>query len=120
MDLTRDRIRVIAGLVVVAALMLIIPATSIAAYYIAFLYLVFFWISMATSWTILSGFAGYWSFGHAAFFGTGVYTAATLATKFDWPFLWTIPAAGCSPRRSEPASAGWSSGCSGCAASFSR
>ena len=94
MDLTRDRIRVIAGLVVAAALLLIIPATSIAAYYIAFLYLVFFWISMATSWTILSGFAGYWSFGHAAFFGTGVYTAATLATKFNWPFLWTIPASG--------------------------
>ena len=94
MDLTRDRIRVIAGLVVVAALLLVIPATSVAAYYIAFLYLIFFWISMATSWTILSGFAGYWSFGHAAFFGTGVYTAATLATKFNWPFLWTIPAAG--------------------------
>ncbi len=93
MDLTRDRIRVIAGLVVLAGIMLIVPATSVAAYYIAFLYLVFFWISMATSWTILSGFAGYWSFGHAAFFGIGVYTAATLATQFNWPFLWTIPAA---------------------------
>ena len=94
MDMTRDRIRVIAGLVVVAALLLVIPATNVAAYYIAFLYLIFFWISMATSWTILCGFAGYWSFGHAAFFGTGVYTAATLATKFNWPFLWTFPAAG--------------------------
>jgi branched-chain amino acid transport system ATP-binding protein/branched-chain amino acid transport system permease protein len=78
---------------VVAAAFILLPATSIPPFYIAFLYLVFFWVSMATSWTILSGFAGYWSFGHAAFFGTGVYTAATLATKLGVPFLLTLPAA---------------------------
>ena len=83
---------VVAALIVLA-IFIAIPATDIAPFYIAFLYLIFFWISMATSWTILSGFAGYWSFGHAAFFGTGVYTAATLATKFGWPFLATLPAA---------------------------
>ncbi|HEY3920166.1 MAG TPA: branched-chain amino acid ABC transporter ATP-binding protein/permease [Stellaceae bacterium] len=92
MDLSRKRIAVIVTLAVLAIL-IAIPASNIAPFYIAFLYLIFFWISMATSWTILSGFAGYWSFGHAAFFGTGVYTAATLATKFGWPFLATLPAA---------------------------
>ena len=70
-----------------------VPVLDIPPYYLAFLYLVFFWISMATSWTILSGFAGYWSFGHAAFFGVGVYTTATLATQFQIPFLLTLPAA---------------------------
>jgi branched-chain amino acid transport system permease protein len=55
---------------------------------------VFFWVSLATSWNILSGYAGYFSFGHAAFFGAGVYTTATLATAFNVPFLWTLPAAG--------------------------
>ncbi|HLI22931.1 MAG TPA: branched-chain amino acid ABC transporter ATP-binding protein/permease [Stellaceae bacterium] len=79
---------------IVLAIFIAIPATDVTPFYLAFLYLIFFWISMATSWTILSGFAGYWSFGHAAFFGTGVYTAATLATKFGWPFLATLPAAG--------------------------
>ena len=93
MDLTRKRIAVAACLGILAAIFLAIPASDVAPFYIAFLYLIFFWISMATSWTILSGFAGYWSFGHAAFFGTGVYTAATLATKFGWPFLATLPAA---------------------------
>lgn len=92
MDLSRNRIAAIVALAVLA-IFIAIPATNIAPFYVAFLYLVFFWISMATSWTILSGFAGYWSFGHAAFFGTGVYTAATLATKFGWPFLATLPAA---------------------------
>ena len=48
---------------------------------------------LATSWNILSGYTGYFSFGHGAFFGAGVYTSATLAAKFDWPFLWTLPVA---------------------------
>ncbi|HXQ53385.1 MAG TPA: ATP-binding cassette domain-containing protein [Stellaceae bacterium] len=73
--------------------LLAVPALDIPAFYVSFLYIVFNWISLATSWTILSGFAGYWSFGHAAFFGIGVYTAATLATKFGVPFLWTLPLA---------------------------
>ncbi|MGH7032691.1 MAG: branched-chain amino acid ABC transporter permease, partial [Stellaceae bacterium] len=81
------------GLGLLVAILIAVPATGVPAYYVAFLYLVFFWIAMATSWNILSGFAGYWSFGHAAFFGTGVYTSATLATKFGMPFLLTLPIA---------------------------
>src|SRR2546430_12224827 len=47
---------------------------ALEAGFLRFLYLVFFWVSLATSWNILSGYAGYFSFGHAAFFGAGVYT----------------------------------------------
>jgi branched-chain amino acid transport system permease protein len=54
------------------------------------LYVVFFWITLATSWNILSGYSGYFSFGHGAFFGVGMYGMATLATKADWP---VVPAA---------------------------
>ena len=63
------------------------------AFYESFLYLVFHWIVLATSWNILSGYSGYFSFGHGAFYGAGVYTTAVLAGKFDVPFLWTLPAA---------------------------
>ncbi len=93
MDLSRYRVLGIAGLFVLLVLLGCVPASGIQPYYVAFLYLVFFWVSMATSWTILSGFAGYWSFGQAAFFGTGVYTAGTLAVKLGVPFLLTLPAA---------------------------
>jgi branched-chain amino acid transport system permease protein len=48
---------------------------------------------LATSWNFLSGYSGYFSFGHGAFFGAGMYTTATLAARFDVPFLWTLPAA---------------------------
>ena len=63
------------------------------AFYESFLYLVLHWIVLATSWNILSGYSGYFSFGHGAFYGTGVYTTAVLAGKYGVPFLWTLPAA---------------------------
>ncbi|HWQ71021.1 MAG TPA: branched-chain amino acid ABC transporter permease [Desulfitobacteriaceae bacterium] len=34
---------------------------------------------------ILMGYAGQVSFGHAAFYGLGAYTAAILTTRFHWP-----------------------------------
>ena len=82
------------GLVVAALALAVVPALKLPAFYESFLYLVFLWISLATSWNILSGYAGYFSFGHAAFFGAGVYTTATLTTAFNVPFLRSLPAAG--------------------------
>jgi len=70
-----------------------VPYFKLPAFYESFLYLIFHWIVLATSWNILSGYSGYFSFGHGAFFGVGMYTTATLAGKFDVPFLWTLPAA---------------------------
>src|SRR5439155_259917 len=81
-------------LVAAGLVLALVPAFKLPAFYESFLYLVFFWISLATSWNILSGYAGYFSFGHAAFFGAGVYTTATLTTAFNTPFLLSLPAAG--------------------------
>ena len=75
------------------AVFAILPTAGLPAFYDSFFYLVFFWVSLATSWALLSGFAGYFSLGHAAFFGVGMYTTATLTTKFGVPFLATVPAA---------------------------
>jgi branched-chain amino acid transport system permease protein len=82
------------GLVVVGLALALVPALKLPAFHESFLYLVFFWVALATSWNILSGYSGYFSFGHAAFFGAGVYTTATLTTAFGVPFLLTLPAAG--------------------------
>ncbi|MBG9390421.1 branched-chain amino acid ABC transporter ATP-binding protein/permease [Caenimonas aquaedulcis] len=82
-----------AGIVAAGVLMAALPFLKLPSFYESFLYLALFWIVLATSWNILSGYAGYFSFGHGAFFGAGVYTTATLAGKFGWPFLWTLPAA---------------------------
>ena len=71
-----------------------LPGLGLPAFFESFLYICFHWITLATSWTILSGYTGYFSFGHGAFFGVGIYTTATLAASLGWPFLWTLPAAG--------------------------
>jgi branched-chain amino acid transport system permease protein len=74
-----------------------LPMARLPAFYDSFLYLVFFWVSLSTSWALLSGFAGYFSLGHAAFFGAGMYTTAVLTTKFGVPFLLTLPVAAALP-----------------------
>jgi branched-chain amino acid transport system permease protein len=86
--------RVAASLAVAALGLGALAAVGLPAFYESFLYLIFSWIALATSWAILSGYAGYFSFGHGAFFGAGMYTTATLAAGFGVPFLWTLLAAG--------------------------
>jgi branched-chain amino acid transport system permease protein len=71
----------------------VVPFLKLPAFYESFLYLVFSWVVLATSWNILSGYSGYFSFGHGAFMGAGVYTTAVLTGVFEVPFLATLPAA---------------------------
>ena len=85
--------RVAVGLVAAGLALSGLPALGLPAFYESFLFLVFFWVSLATSWSFLSGYAGYFSFGHGAFFGAGVYTTATLTAGFAVPFLASLPAA---------------------------
>jgi len=86
-------LKVIASLLALGAALGVVPWLGLPPFYESFLYLVFHWIVLATSWNILSGYSGYVSFGHGAFFGAGVYTTAALASRFDVPFLWTLPVA---------------------------
>ena len=85
--------RALGAIFAVAFAMAWLPALGFPAFYDSFFYIIFYWVSLATSWSLLSGYAGYFSFGHAAFLGAGMYTSATLAAKFGWPFLATIPMA---------------------------
>lgn len=84
------------GLIVGLAL-LSIPTLNdmvgIGGYYLVFGYTVFFWVTQATSWNIFSGYAGYLSFGHAAFYGAGVYVTANL-TQGDEVSIFVVMALG--------------------------
>ena len=85
--------RTIVGLLAAGAALALLPWLKLPPFAESMLYLVLHWVALASSWNLLSGYSGYFSFGHGAFFGIGMYTTATLAGKFDWPFLWTLPAA---------------------------
>jgi branched-chain amino acid transport system permease protein len=82
---------VVAGLAFVPNLQ---DATGFSSYYLIYGYFVFFWIAQATSWNILSGYTGYFSFGQGAFYGLGVYAAADLVTREGVNYFLTIPIAG--------------------------
>ncbi|MES2536678.1 MAG: branched-chain amino acid ABC transporter ATP-binding protein/permease [Pseudomonadota bacterium] len=82
------------GILIAGALLAVIPWLGLPTFYESFIYLVLHWIILATSWNILSGYTGYFSFGHGAFFGAGMYTTAVLTVNFNMPFLWSLPFAG--------------------------
>ena len=56
-------------------------------------------------WNLLGGYGGQYSFGHAAFFGTGAYATAILQMRYGvetpgWPSAWASQPARWSARRS--------------------
>jgi len=93
-----SRARAITGFVVVAIALFLTPALVEAAdmptFFVIFLFSVFFWVAQASSWNVLTGFSGYFSFGQGAWFGIGVYAVAVLTGKHGWSFIAALPMAG--------------------------
>jgi len=85
-----NKIQRIFWLSALLALLVAGPYIGLPVHLQSLMYVILFWITLATSWNMLSGYSGYFSFGHGAFFGVGMYGMATLATKADWP---VVPAA---------------------------
>ena len=82
--------------VALLALVLIVLATLPlwgSGYLVGFLLLTFMYVALASSWNLISGFTGYVSFGHAAFFGIGAYAAGVLLTRKLLPMSLPWPAA---------------------------
>ena len=63
------------------AMLAALPWFGLPAFYESFLYLICHWTILAVSWNLLSGYSGYFSFGHGAFFGVGIYTSAYLSAN---------------------------------------
>jgi branched-chain amino acid transport system permease protein len=85
--------RAAGGFIVIALALAVIPFLGLPAFYETFLYLLLHAVVLATSWNLLSGYSGYFSFGHGAFFGAGVYVTAALVAQYNWNFLATLPLA---------------------------
>lgn len=60
----------------------LIPVFTDDQYYLHIGILILYTALISQAWNILSGFSGQFSFGHAAFFGTGAYASSILLTKF--------------------------------------
>jgi branched-chain amino acid transport system permease protein len=73
----------IVGLLAAGAVLVGLPYVA-NAYVVTLVFLLLMWVTLASSWNLLSGYTGYVSFGHAGFFGVGAYTAAVLITTHRW------------------------------------
>jgi ABC-type branched-subunit amino acid transport system ATPase component/ABC-type branched-subunit amino acid transport system permease subunit len=67
--------------------------SGLPSYYLVLLGAIFFWIAQTTSWNLLSGYAGYFSFGQAAYVGVGAYATAVLTGRHGVSFFWSVPVA---------------------------
>ena len=79
----RSFYRQYAAIAIFAVLYLALGFLVRNSYYQLMMTLVLIWAIMGLGWNMLSGYSGLISFGHAAFFGLGAYTAGLVA-KHGW------------------------------------
>ncbi len=76
-----ERRRSIIVTAVVVAVVILIPFVLEHRFYRNVISLICLWGAMAGAWNILGGYAGKFSLGNAAFFGTGAYTSTIMFVK---------------------------------------
>ena len=89
----RQHLRNLALLIVVALILAVLPR-SLSVYFRSFALFTMMYVVLALSWNIISGFTGYTSFGHVAFYGIGAYACAILVADYQWHWLATLAVAG--------------------------
>jgi branched-chain amino acid transport system permease protein len=78
--------RLAAGVAIVAALLAIAPVW-LNGYYLNVFYVTLLYVALAYGWNVISGYAGYFSFGQVAFFGIGAYVMGLLVLGPHWHWL---------------------------------
>jgi branched-chain amino acid transport system permease protein len=76
---------------VIFAVLLAVPFMGLNTYIMHILILVLMWSVIGQAWNILGGYTGQVSFGHAAFFGVGAYTAGILYQHAEISAWWGLP-----------------------------
>ncbi|MBI5251155.1 MAG: branched-chain amino acid ABC transporter permease, partial [Desulfomonile tiedjei] len=78
------------GTAILLILLAAFPWLSPPVYFVSFMFTVFMYITLSSSWNLVGGYAGYLSFGHVAFFGIGAYSTAMLVKMFDLSPVGTV------------------------------
>jgi branched-chain amino acid transport system permease protein len=79
---------------VLLAILIAFPLVVADSYYRHLMILVLMWVAIGSGWNIIAGYTGQVSFGDAAFFGAGAYTAGLLASKLGISAWWGLPLGG--------------------------
>jgi branched-chain amino acid transport system permease protein len=83
---------------IVLVCLIILPFIGLSSYLVHIVILVITYSMIGMGWNLLGGYCGQVSFGHAAFFGVGAYTAGILYSKLGlsawWGILVSVPVVG--------------------------
>jgi branched-chain amino acid transport system permease protein len=90
----RKRLILLPLLVLILVLLASLPLVTDKDSTVNLAVLVLLYISLASSWNILGGYAGQTNLGHAAFFGLGTLAARHLWLSAGWPLLPSLLAGG--------------------------
>ena len=74
--------RTLAPILLATALLAAVPAITSSNVVLNFLVVAFLIALVGQGWNLLGGYGGQYSFGHAAFFGTGAYVTAVLQVRY--------------------------------------
>ncbi len=78
---------------IVTALLACAPLV-LSGYYLNVCYITILYVGLAYGWNVISGYAGYFSFGQVAFFGSGAYVMGLLVLNLHWNWLAATVAGG--------------------------
>jgi branched-chain amino acid transport system permease protein len=76
--------------IILLFLLAVLPLMGLSSYLMHIFILVILYSIIGMAWNLLGGFCGQVSFGHAAFFGVGAYTAGLLYSKFGISPWWGL------------------------------
>jgi branched-chain amino acid transport system permease protein len=82
------------GPIILLLLLILFPIVIQNSYYQHLMILVLMWVVIGSGWNVIAGYTGQVSFGDAAFFGTGAYTAGILTTKLGLSAWWGMALGG--------------------------
>src|SRR5262249_24911503 len=91
------RVKALAPILVALALLAAVPLVTTSNVVLNFLVFALLIALVGQGWNLLGGYGGQYSFGHAAFFGTGAYVTAVLQVRYGlnaWPAFGLGVAAG--------------------------
>jgi len=80
--------------IILLIILLLFPLVVRDDYHQHLMILVLMWVVIGSGWNIIAGYTGQVSFGDAAFFGTGAYTAGLFASKLGMSAWWGMALGG--------------------------
>ncbi len=77
--------------IIIVILLALLPLVGMSSYLMHIFILVIIYSMIGMAWNLLGGYCGQVSFGHAAFFGVGAYTAGLVYSKLGVSAWWGLP-----------------------------